>query len=127
MDLAACRRTPWGRRIARTLMGHGVDTSHIVWAEGERLGTFFVEFGDGARATSIIYDRADSAASRMTPDELPVELFNQAGGRHLHLTGITLAISATSAATAKRALELAQGGRLEREFRFQLPVQAVES
>ncbi len=107
-----------GRRIARTLMGHGVDTSHIVWAEGERLGTFFVEFGDGARATSIIYDRADSAASRMTPDELPVELFSEAGGRHLHLTGITLAISESSAATAKRALELARAAGWSVSFDF---------
>ncbi len=107
-----------GRRIARTLMGHGVDTSHIVWAEGERLGTFFVEFGDGARATSIIYDRADSAASRMTPDELPVELFSETGGRHLHLTGITLAISESSAATAGRALALAREAGWSVSFDF---------
>lgn len=107
-----------GRRIARTLMGHGVDTSHIIWAEGERLGTFFVEFGDGARATSIIYDRADSAASRMTPDELPVELFSETGGRHLHLTGITLAISESSAATAGRALALAREAGWSVSFDF---------
>ncbi len=107
-----------GRRIARTLMGHGVDTSHIVWAEGERLGTFFVEFGDGARATSIIYDRADSAASRMTPDELPEELFSETGGRHLHLTGITLAISESSAATARRALALARAAGWSVSFDF---------
>ena len=107
-----------GRRIARTLMGHGVDTSHLVWAEGERLGTFFVEFGDGARATSIIYDRADSAASRMTPEELPVEPFSETGGRHLHLTGITLAISESSAATAWRALELARAAGWSVSFDF---------
>ena len=99
---------PLGRRLARTLMGHGVDISHIVWADGERLGLFFVEFGDGARATSILYDRADSAASRMTPDELPTELFSATSGRHLHLTGITLAISDSAAATASRALKLAR-------------------
>ena len=99
---------PLGRRIARTLMGNGVDTSHVVWAEGERQGVFFVEFGDGARATSIIYDRADSATSRMTPDDLPAALFSAAGARHLHLTGITLAISDSAAATAGRALQLAQ-------------------
>jgi 2-dehydro-3-deoxygluconokinase len=99
---------PLGRRLARTLMGQGVDISRIIWAEGERLGLFFVEFGDGARATSVIYDRADSAASRMTPDELPAELFSTTGGRHLHLTGITLAISDNAAATAFRALQLAQ-------------------
>ncbi len=99
---------PLGRRVARTLMGNGVDISQIIWAEEERLGLFFVEFGDGARATSITYDRANSAASRMTPDELPAELFSAANGRHLHLTGITLAISDSAAATAAKALQLAQ-------------------
>ncbi len=109
---------PLARRIARTLMGHGVDTSHIVWVEDERLGLFFVEFGDGARATSIIYDRADSAASRMTADELPAELFSAEGGRHLHLTGITLAISESSAATALRALQLARAAGWSVSFDF---------
>lgn len=100
---------PLGQRIARSLMGNGVDVSHIIWAaEDERLGLFFVEFGHGARATSITYDRANSAASRMMPDELPTELFTPDSGQHLHLTGITLAISDTAAATAAKALQLAQ-------------------
>jgi len=99
---------PLGRRLARTLMGHGVDTSHIIWTEEDRLGLFFVEFGDGARPTSIIYDRANSAASRMTPAELPGQLFTASNGRHLHLTGITLAISESAAATAAKALQLAK-------------------
>ena len=109
---------PLGRRVARTLMGHGVDTSHIIWVKGERMGLFFVEFGDGSRATSIIYDRAGSAASRMTPDELPAEIFSATGGRHLHLTGITLAISDSAAATAKRALQLAQAAGWSVSFDF---------
>lgn len=109
---------PLGRRIARTLMGNGVDVSHIIWAPDERLGLFFVEFGDGSRPTSITYDRADSAASRMTPEELPQDLFTPEGGRHLHLTGITLAISEGAAATAAKALELAQAAGWSTSFDF---------
>jgi 2-dehydro-3-deoxygluconokinase len=97
-----------GRRLTRILTGNGVDVSHVVWADNERLGTFFIEFGDGSRPTSVIYDRADSAMARMQPPDLPIDLFQPNVARHLHLTGITLAISDSAAATAERALKLAK-------------------
>lgn len=107
---------PLGKRIARTLAGQGVDTSHVVWAAGERLGLYFVEFGDGPRPTQVTYDRADSAMSRMQPDELPAELFKSGRARHLHLTGITVAISQSAAATARRAVELAKAAGMTFSF-----------
>ena len=107
---------PLGKRIARTLAGQGVDTSHVVWAAGERLGLYFVEFGDGPRPTQVTYDRADSAMSRMQPDELPAELFAPGRARHLHLTGITVAISQSAAATARRAVELAKAAGMTVSF-----------
>lgn len=97
-----------GRRIAHVLAGQGVDVSHVVWAEGERLGLYFLEIGDGPRPTQVLYDRANSAMSRMQPDDLPVDLFQPERARHLHLTGITVAISERAAATAWRAVELAK-------------------
>lgn len=107
---------PLGKRIARTLAGQGVDTSHVVWAAGERLGLYFVEFGDGPRPTQVTYDRADSAMSRMQPDELPAQLFAPGNARHLHLTGITVAISQSAAATARRAVALAQAAGMSFSF-----------
>ncbi|RLT43362.1 MAG: sugar kinase [Chloroflexi bacterium] len=107
---------PLGKRIARTLAGQGVDTSHVVWAAGERLGLYFVEFGDGPRPTQVTYDRADSAMSRMQPDELPAALFEPGRARHLHLTGITVAISQSAAATARRAVELAKAAGMTVSF-----------
>jgi len=107
---------PLGKRIARTLAGQGVDTSHVVWAAGERLGLYFVEFGDGPRPTQVTYDRADSAMSRMQPDELPADLFAPGAARHLHLTGITVAISASAAATARRAVDLAKAAGMTFSF-----------
>jgi hypothetical protein len=70
---------PLGKRIARTLAGQGVDTSHVVWSATDRLGLYFVEFGDGPRPTQVTYDRADSAMSRMQPDELPPRSLRQGG------------------------------------------------
>jgi 2-dehydro-3-deoxygluconokinase len=97
-----------GRRLSRILSANEVDVSHVVWADNERLGTFFIEFGEGSRPTSLIYDRADSAMARMQPTDLPADLFQPGKARHLHLTGITLAISDKAAATAERALRLAK-------------------
>jgi len=107
---------PLGRRIARTLAGQGVDTSHVVWSATDRLGLYFVEFGDGPRPTQVTYDRADSAMSRMQPDELPAELFAPGRARHLHLTGITVAISESAAATARRAVALAKAAGMTFSF-----------
>src|SRR5918998_6768101 len=62
-----------GRRIARSLRAHGVDVDHVVWepaASGARVGVFFVEFGTPPRPTGVIYDRADSAASRLAPADI---------------------------------------------------------
>lgn len=107
---------PLGRRIARTLAGQGVDTSHVVWSATDRLGLYFVEFGDGPRPTQVTYDRVDSAMSRMQPDELPADLFAPGRSRHLHLTGITVAISQSAAATARRAVELAKAAGMTFSF-----------
>ncbi|MBX3050126.1 MAG: sugar kinase [Caldilineaceae bacterium] len=107
---------PLGRHIARTLAGQGVDTSHIVWSATDRLGLYFIEFGDGPRPTQVTYDRADSAMSRMQPDELPAELFESGRARHLHLTGITVAISESAAATARRAVKLTKAAGMTFSF-----------
>jgi 2-dehydro-3-deoxygluconokinase len=100
--------TPPGRIVAQTIASYGVDTSHIVWTDDDRVGIYFWEHSHPPRPNLVIYDRQQSAISRMTPEELPSELFQAGNGRHLHLTGITLAISHSAAATAKRAAELAR-------------------
>src|SRR6516165_9999980 len=51
-----------GDGAIRTLLGEGVDTSHIV-RSGERVGIYFAETGASQRASTVIYDRAHSAIS----------------------------------------------------------------
>src|SRR5688572_11783778 len=67
------RRTAWwsrlpdspvGRHVANHLRAQQVDVSGVNWGTG-RLGTYFVEFAPAPRATQVIYDRANSAASQM--------------------------------------------------------------
>lgn len=94
-----------GRHIAQVLQTYGVDTSGIYWQPGARLGTYFVEFGSPPRPTQVIYDRANSAASQMQPDDFDWSRLRHA--RCLHLTGITPALSPSCLATVRRAIKAA--------------------
>jgi 2-dehydro-3-deoxygluconokinase len=77
--LEALRRE--GVAVDRVLRGGG----------GSRLGLYFVEPGADLRAMRVVYDRAGSAFSQISPADLDwgAEL---AGARWLHGTGITAAL-----------------------------------
>ena len=101
--------TPMGRYISNRIAQFGVDVRHVVWAdEDERLGIYFHEKAQAPRASEIIYDRKDSAMSRMTPADLPADLFQPDAAKVLHITGITLAISDSARDTAQEALRRAK-------------------
>jgi len=97
-----------GYLIDNTLKGFGVDTSGVCWTDQDRIGLYFLEEGLAPRGSSVVYDRANSALSRMQPNDLPADFFEPEMGRVLHLTGITPAVSPLAAATAFAALELAK-------------------
>ncbi len=95
-----------GRAISGTMAHYGVDIAHVVWTEQDRIGLYFYEPGVAPRSSRVVYDRAHSAMSRMSADEIPSSLFESQTAKLLHLTGITLAIGAADAAA--RALQLAR-------------------
>ena len=98
-----------GRMIAARAREQGVD-ARVEWTAdgGGRVGLYFVEHG-GARISSVLYDRAGSAFSRVTPGSIDwASVF--AGARWYHVSGITPALSdgaakvtAESLVAAKRA------------------------
>ena len=67
--------TPLGQMVAQQIRRYGVDTSHVVWADEDRLGLYFWEDAQPPRANQVIYDRQHSAVSRMESTELPDSLF----------------------------------------------------
>ena len=77
--------------ILRALRSDGVDISAVKRVPDERLGTYFIEYATTPRSTQVIYDRADSAASHMTVDDIDWKYLLDT--RILHLTGITAALS----------------------------------
>lgn len=100
--------SPLGKYVRNRVQQYGVDTRHVVWSDTDRLGTYFLELAKSPRPSQIIYDRQDSAMSRMKPDELPSDLFKEGQSKLLHVTGITLAIGESAMATAHEAINKAK-------------------
>jgi 2-dehydro-3-deoxygluconokinase len=98
---------PLGRMVRNKAREMGVDTSHVVWTKADRLGLYFVEYGASPRASSVLYDRAMSAISRIQPGEVPwAEVFQ--GCRLFHVSGITPALSDSAAAVTAEAIRAAK-------------------
>ena len=112
--LSRLPENPLGTQTVRALRQHGVDTSWVVWTKQGRMGLYFLEYGSPPRSVRLWYDRAGSAASQMTPDDLPLEAI--ASARWLHLTGITPALSDSCAETVRAALEHARAHQVTVSF-----------
>jgi 2-dehydro-3-deoxygluconokinase len=109
-------KSAWVSKLPKNGLGYmirdraqefGVDCSHIVWSEKGRAGIYFVEFGASPRASSVLYDRANSAISMVQPGEVDwTKVFS--GAKHFHMSGITPALSASAAQVAVEALKAAK-------------------
>ena len=96
-----------GRMIEARAREQGVD-ARVEWTpDGEgRVGLYFVEQG-GARISSVLYDRAGSAISRVTPGSVDwASVF--AGARWYHVSGITPALSDGAAKVTVESLVAAK-------------------
>jgi 2-dehydro-3-deoxygluconokinase len=83
---------PLGRKIARSLAGHGVDVQHVVWTDEDRIGTYYYEPSAAPREATVLYDRAQSSFSRFSADMIPQNLFTSETAKFFHFTGISLAL-----------------------------------
>jgi 2-dehydro-3-deoxygluconokinase len=85
----------------------GVDTSHIVWTNDDRVGIYFVEFGATPRPSSVLYDRRNSAISQIKPGEVNWEEVLR-GAKWFHISGITPALSPGAAQVTAEAIRTAK-------------------
>src|SRR5688500_5736993 len=97
-----------GRMIASRAREQGVD-AHVEWAIDDRAGLYFAELGAAPRASSVLYDRAASAISKVTLGSTDWPRVFE-GARWYHVSGITPAlgegaakVTAESLAAAKKA------------------------
>jgi 2-dehydro-3-deoxygluconokinase len=96
-----------GYMIRDRAQAFGVDCSHVVWSDKGRAGLYFVEFGSSPRASSVLYDRANSAISMVQPGEVDwAKVFH--GTKHFHVSGITPALSSSATQVTVEALKAAK-------------------
>ncbi len=101
---------PIGDAAVMTLAGYGVNTEFILRG-GERLGIYFLEHGASIRPSKVTYDRAGSAISQVRPEMFDWKTIFQ-DAKWFHITGITPALSADSAATSLDAVTSAKNAGL---------------
>src|SRR5438067_12363629 len=97
---------PLGRVVDGEARRHGVDTRHVRWVAGARLGLMFFEPGPAPRNARVIYDRKHSAASELAFEDAPWEALIAASAR-VHLSGITPALGPSCRALIPRIAALA--------------------
>jgi 2-dehydro-3-deoxygluconokinase len=101
---------PLGRLIANRVNETGV-AAHILHSDTDRVGVYFLEFGAAPRASSIVYDRADSAMARIQPGMIDwTAIFG--GASFFYVTGITPALSESAAHATLEALAIAKAANI---------------
>src|SRR6476619_1318765 len=103
---------PLGRRIANHGREAGVCTDHVVWTDDDRVGLYFLEFGAAPRASSVLYDRKNSAIAGVRPGMVPWASV-LAGAKWFHVTGITPALGTGAAEATREAMQAARAAGLK--------------
>lgn len=105
-DVSMVSRLPAGplaEGVSRKLRQYGIDLSLVQEGKG-RLGLYFMSTGAVLRPSEILYDRADSAFSLLSPEDFAWDDC-LAGADWLHVSGIT---PATGPGPARAAVDAVQ-------------------
>lgn len=94
----------------------GINTSGVARDPDAPTAAYFIQ--PVAEGRDFTYYRKGSAASRMTPDVLPVELIRQA--KFLHISAISQAISESALKTVDRAIDIAKAAGVKVAYDFNL-------
>jgi len=107
-----------GRAALGELRRHGVDTRAVRLAGG-RMGLYFLATGAGHRPSEVLYDRADSAFALAPAADYDWPALLQ-GADWLHVSGVTPALGAATAAAAGDAVRaaVAQGVQVSFDGNF---------
>lgn len=103
---------PYGRLLRALWRAEGVDQAGVRTDAGAFTAIYFVTHDE--RGHQFHFFRAGSAASRMTPADLPRERIARA--KLLHLSGISLALSATACDAGYAAIETARAAGVPVSF-----------
>lgn len=103
-----------GERVVNEICAHGVDTSKVVWVDKDRNELYFIEFGSKPRRIEVLYDRTNSAISKIKFDEIDkAYLFDT---RIFHFTGIFSALSKNCLEVSQKVLATAKKAGVKTSF-----------
>src|SRR5215216_3626760 len=113
--VTALADNPLGRLVQDLIYQGGVDQSHVLWRKYDgvgrevRNGLNFTERGFGVRAGVGCSDRGHTAVSQLKPGYVDWDqIFGSEGARWFHTGGIFCALSETTPAVAREAMEVAR-------------------
>src|ERR1700745_4134380 len=113
--VTALADNPVGRLIEDLMFQGGVDQSLVRWVKYDgvgraaRNGLNFTERGFGVRAAVGCSDRGHTAVSQLQPGDIDWEkIFGTEGARWFHTGGIFCALSESTPAVAREAMEAAK-------------------
>ncbi|MEK5382394.1 sugar kinase [Niallia sp. FSL W8-0635] len=106
-------RDEFGEQILNTVRGEGVDVSKVVMDDGAPTGILFKEILN-QDSVNIYYYRKDSAASKLSPNDLDKDYI--ANAKFLYLSGITPALSPSCRKTVFESIDMAKDNGLKIVF-----------
>ena len=115
---------PIGDAAIKALRAEGVHVDHVLRG-GDRVGIYFAETGASQRASTVIYDRAHSAISQMTPGSVKWSCV-LTGAAWFHCTGITPALGVERGGVRARSDRSGEAGRRAGQHRSEFPLEAVD-
>ena len=117
------RRSAWmsrlpdhalGNNVMRILKSDGVDVSAVKQVANERIGTYFIEYATAPRSIQVIYDRANSAVSKLSVADIDWDYL--LATRLIHLTGITAAVSESCYEVLRQVIKRARAAGVTISF-----------
>ena len=94
-----------GRWLVDSVRSMGIDASRVVWTETGRMGVMYTERGVPPRPSSVVYDRAGSAVTTLTVDEIDWEFFDCAAT--FYTSGIIPALGENCREVVRHAMQRA--------------------
>jgi 2-dehydro-3-deoxygluconokinase len=98
----------FGESFMALWKGEGIETSAVKKSPVAHTGLYFITHGPDGHVFS--YMRAGSAASRMTPEDMPVEAIK--GAKIVHVSGISQAISSSATDAVFHAMRTARAAKV---------------
>ncbi|MBO4633475.1 MAG: sugar kinase [Lentisphaeria bacterium] len=105
--LTALPENPIAAAFASEQRGFGTDVSRIHWTKNGRMGVYYAEHGAAQRGSNVVYDREHSSIAETKPEDYDFPFMLEGCG-HLHITGITPALSENAFRSTLAIVECAE-------------------